>query len=68
MNGTFDNPGYCPLKPTVHCAATAKLIIDSRCYGCPHAQEEILNNPRDAFGSRFGYQIENIVKHFKAVT
>ena len=57
----------CPLKPTLRCRATAELILEGRCYGCPFALQTIINNPFDAFGSKFGYRIEDIADLFAFV-
>jgi len=46
----------CPLKPHFSCEATAKLIVESNCIGCPNAERLVFNNPQDGFGRAFGYQ------------
>ena len=48
----------CPLKPGLICAATAMIIIDGLCVSaCPRADKEIFNNPWDAFGRKFSYNL-----------
>lgn len=49
----------CPFKPFFNCAATAKLIADSRCFGCPEIGRRIVNNPNDGFGAEVGYRPED---------
>jgi hypothetical protein len=59
----------CPFKPHFDCAATAVLIHQGRCLGCPNAMIEIVNNPWDAFGRKFGYRIDDIaVRYAPAVS